>query len=328
MKKLILASASPQRRKIMKILGLPFSVSPSRLSENTHLTSGCARLVKTNALRKALDVARRRHRGIVIGSDTVVYSCKKRLILKPRHRREARKNLNELMAGPHWVYSGVAVVDARSGRQEVGFEKTKVFMTKISQKAVRRYHQLVSPLDKAGGFDIEGKAALFIPRIEGCYFNVVGLPLALLAGMLKKFGVSVFCFQFLLLGLCHADTAVPQVCHLSDCVTVEAVSKQDDVQRGLMYRTSLGQNKGMLFVFPNDGKESFWMKNMRFNSDIVWISRDGRIVYMGRNIPACRSNPCPVYTPDKEARYVLELNSGYTASHYWEVGDKLDLKGI
>jgi len=191
MKKIILASASPQRRKLMKILGLPFTVRLSRVKESTRIINGCAHLVKTNALRKALDVAQRLHEGIVIGSDTVVSSFKGRLILKPRNMREAKKNLKELMARPHWVYSGVAIVDAHSGRKEIGWEKTKVFMTKISDQAIRRYHKLVSPSDKAGGFDIEGKGALFIPRIEGCYFNVVGLPLAKLASMLKKFGVNV-----------------------------------------------------------------------------------------------------------------------------------------
>ena len=94
------------------------------------------------------------------------------------------------MAKPHWVYSGVAIVDAKTGQQEIGWEKTRVFMTRLTDKAIDRYHKLVSPLDKAGGFDIEGKGALFIPRIEGCYFNVVGLPLAKLAEMLKKFGVN------------------------------------------------------------------------------------------------------------------------------------------
>ena len=191
MKKLILASGSPQRRKLMKILGLPFIVRPSRAKESARMTNGCAHLVKTNALLKALDVARGLREGIVIGSDTMVLSSGGRLVGKPRNMQEAKKNLKELMAGPHWVYSGVAVVDARSGRKEVGFEKTKVFMTKISDKAINRYHKFVSPLDKAGGFDIEGKGALFIRRIEGCYFNVVGLPLAKLAGMLKNFGVNV-----------------------------------------------------------------------------------------------------------------------------------------
>ena len=191
MKKIILASASPQRRKLMKMLGLPFVVSPSRAKESTRITHGCAHLVQINALRKAQEVARSLCEGIVIGSDTVVLSSKRRIILKPRNIREAKKNLKELMARPHWVYSGVAIVDARSGRKELGWEKTKVFMTKISDQAIKRYHKFVSPLDKAGGFDIEGKGALFIPRIEGCYFNVVGLPLAKLVAMLKNFGVSV-----------------------------------------------------------------------------------------------------------------------------------------
>jgi len=191
MKKIVLASASPQRRKLMKILGLAFTVRPSRAKELTRLTRGCAHLVQTNALLKAQEVAATMREGLVIGSDTVVYSSKGRLILKPRDLREAQKNLKELMAAPHWVYSGVAVIDAQSGQREIAYEKTKVFMTKLSDESISRYHKIVSPLDKAGGFDIEGKGALFIPRIEGCYFNVVGLPLARLASMLKKFGVSI-----------------------------------------------------------------------------------------------------------------------------------------
>jgi septum formation protein len=191
MKKLILASASPQRRKIMKILGLPFIVCPSQAKETARITKGCAHLVKTNALLKALDVAQRLREGIVIGSDTVVYSSKNRLVLKPKNLQEAKENLKELMAQPHWVYSGLAIVDAHSGRRELGYEKTKVFMTRLTDKEIDRYHKLVPPLDKAGGFDIEGKGAFFIGRIEGCYFNVVGLPLAKLVSMLKNFGVRV-----------------------------------------------------------------------------------------------------------------------------------------
>jgi len=137
-----------------------------------------------------------------------------------------------------------------------------------------------------------------------------------------------FYLQFLFLSPCNAGTVPPQVCRLDNCVAVEVVSKQDDRERGLMYRAGLDQNKGMLFVFPNDSKDSFWMKNMHFNLDILWISLDGRIVYIGQNIPACTGDPCPVYTPLPQARYVLELNSGYTTSHHWKVGDKLDLKGL
>ena len=131
---------------------------------------------------------------------------------------------------------------------------------------------------------------------------------------------------FFFLNPCHADPAPPQVCLKDNCVAVEVVSKQEDMERGLMYRTSLDQNKGMLFVFTGDEIHQFWMKNMHFNLDILWISFDARIVYIGQNIPACTTDPCPVYTPDQKARYVLELNSGYTATHHWKLGDTLVFK--
>jgi len=137
-----------------------------------------------------------------------------------------------------------------------------------------------------------------------------------------------FFLVFLVVGFCPAWAANPQVCHLDNCVSVEVVSKEADMERGLMYRTGLDQDKGMLFVFASDDKQLFWMKNMHFNLDIVWFSVDGRIIYIGQDIPACASDPCPVYGPEQKSRYVLELNSGYTTSHHWAVGDKLDLKGI
>ena len=135
-------------------------------------------------------------------------------------------------------------------------------------------------------------------------------------------------FLCIFAGFAHADAVPPQICHQDNCVAVEVVSKQADMERGLMYRTGLGKDKGMLFEFADDGVYSFWMKNMHFSLDILWIGRDGKIVYIGPNIPACASDPCPVYTPTESARYVLELNSGYTASHHWAAGDLLSLKGL
>ncbi|MBF0489451.1 MAG: septum formation protein Maf [Candidatus Omnitrophica bacterium] len=191
MTQLILASASPQRRDLIKILGLPFIVSPSQAQEQSTLSRGVVHLVKHNAFIKASDVASRFKSGFVIGCDTVVFSHKKRLILKPRDYKEAKKNLLELMEKPHWVYSGIVVIDAKTKKAVVDYEKTKVFMKPLSSQEIDRYHKKVYPMDKAGGFDIEGKGAMFIYRIEGCYFNVVGLPLAKLSQMLKKFHVEV-----------------------------------------------------------------------------------------------------------------------------------------
>jgi uncharacterized membrane protein (UPF0127 family) len=147
----------------------------------------------------------------------------------------------------------------------------------------------------------------------------------------KNISISSFAFMFIFLfsiSPSYADTTAPQVCHQGDCVALEVVSKDADLERGLMYRKSLDANKGMFFVFNKDDIYQFWMKNMQFNLDILWISLDGHIVFIGQDIPACVKDPCPVYSPDKRARYVLEINSGYTASHHWKLGDKLDLKGI
>lgn len=189
--KIILASASAQRRELMKILGLPFEIKPSKAQEITSITKDVVHLVKHNALIKAQEVANRLSSGLVIGCDTVVYSAKKRLILKPKDLAEAKRNLKELMAKPHHVYSGLAVIDAKTGKTVIDYEVTTVFMNKLTDSQIDHYHRLVSPLDKAGGFDIEGKGSIFIPRIDGCFYNVVGLPLSKLVKLLAKHGVKV-----------------------------------------------------------------------------------------------------------------------------------------
>ena len=189
MKKIILASASPQRKKLFRLLKLPFVVRKSSAEEILTIKTNVADLVKQNALIKALDVAEEtKGDALVIGADTVVYA-KGKLVLKPGNLKEAKKNLKMLMSQPHWVYTGVAIVDAKTSRTLVGYDKTKVFMTPLTDDEIDRYHREVPPMDKAGGFDIEGRGGLFIPRIEGCYFNVVGLPIAKLCQMLKRFGV-------------------------------------------------------------------------------------------------------------------------------------------
>lgn len=190
-KKLILASRSPQRRKLLKLLGVHFSVRPSRARETTKIKTTCSALVKENALRKARDVASRVKSGVVIGADTLVYVGNKRIIGKPRNLKDARRILKILFSRPQWVYTGVAVMDAATGKKIVDYEKTKVFMIPLTPREIARYHRRINPFDKAGGFDIESWGSIFIHRIEGCYSNVIGLPMAKLARMLKKVGVSI-----------------------------------------------------------------------------------------------------------------------------------------
>lgn len=188
---IILASASVQRKKLLALTGLKFRVIPSRIDEVQQFTTSCAALVKHNALLKAQDVAAKAKSGVVIGADTVVFDGKKRIIGKPKDLAEARNILKDFFRDPHWVYTGVAVIDAASGRRLVDFEKTKVFMTPLSDQEIKDYHEKTPPWDKAGGFDIEGRGSLFIHRIEGCYTNVIGLPMAKLRLMLREFGVLI-----------------------------------------------------------------------------------------------------------------------------------------
>ncbi len=188
--KLILASASPQRRKLLELTGLPFTVRPSGVEEKCELKGGAAALVKHNALIKARDVAAKVKTGLVIGADTVV-SADGKIIGKPKDLADARRILAVLSRRPQWVYTGVALIDAAGGKTVAGYEKTRIFMDPLTGDEMKSYHRRVPPLDKAGGFDIEGVGGLFIRRIEGCYTNVIGLPMAKLRKMLKKFGVWV-----------------------------------------------------------------------------------------------------------------------------------------
>lgn len=191
MKKVILASGSVQRQNLLRMTGISFEVQLSGAEELTSIQTTCDDLVKHNALLKARDVATGLTSGVVIGADTVVYLGGDQLVLKPNDLLEAKTKLQELMVRPQWVYTRVTVIDVDSQTEQCEVEKTKVFMDSLEPEEIDRYHRRVPPMDKAGGFDIEGLGSLFIPRIEGCYTNVIGLPMARLRLMLKKAGVSL-----------------------------------------------------------------------------------------------------------------------------------------
>ena len=191
MEPIILASGSAQRKKLLKQIGLKFSIRPSNVPEIEKIQTTCSALVKANALLKAEDVASRFKKGVVIGADTVVYIGNKQIVGKPRSLKEAKNILKTLFSQAQWVYTGVAVINIETGQRVVDYEKTKVFMLPLSDEEIISYHKKVNPFDKAGGFDIEGFGSIFIQRIEGCYSNVIGLPIAKLSEMLKKVGVSL-----------------------------------------------------------------------------------------------------------------------------------------
>ena len=144
-----------------------------------------AALVKRNAVLKARDAARRLKDGVVIAADTIAVQDNK-IFGKPKDLQDARRMLKKLSRKPQWLYTGVAVIDVSRNKALVEYEKTKVIMVPLGDKQISRYFRRVTPLDKAGGFDIQGRGAFFIRRIEGCFYNVVGLPMERLYRMLKK----------------------------------------------------------------------------------------------------------------------------------------------
>ena len=198
MREIYLASNSKARKKILKDFGLKFKVLPSRVKETSSKGKlSYIGLVKKNALEKAQSVARRINHGLVIAADTIVVQDKK-IFGKPKNMRDARSMLKKLSRGPQWLYTGVVVIDKDKNKIIFDHEKTRIYMDKLNDHEISQYFKKISPLDKAGSFDIQGRGALFIRRIEGCYYNVVGLPVRKLYRMLKLIDPKIFCFLFFL----------------------------------------------------------------------------------------------------------------------------------
>ncbi|MCD6506873.1 septum formation inhibitor Maf [Candidatus Poribacteria bacterium] len=184
-KRLILASGSPRRADLLRQIGLEFEVIPSGVDENEISGSSPQEKALNAALAKALDVARKVGEGIVIGADTIVV-LEGRILGKPSGPQEAIRMLTLLSGKTHRVITGVALVDASSMKVESWVESTSVTFRELSPDEIVEYVETGIPLDKAGAYGIQDKAAAFVKRIEGCYFNVVGLPLAALIERLRK----------------------------------------------------------------------------------------------------------------------------------------------
>jgi septum formation protein len=180
--KLILASASPRRRQLLKSLKIPFRVMPSHVSEfTTHKNP--QKMVRALALKKARAVARKLDRGIVLGADTVVV-LRGRILGKPLDARDAYRMLYRLSGSTHDVYTGVAVVEAGGGKSLVSHARSVVKMKKIPLPELLRLSR--RHLDKAGAYAIQEKKDPIARLVKGSYDNVVGLPVAIVKALLKK----------------------------------------------------------------------------------------------------------------------------------------------
>lgn len=199
MRKIYLASASKARRELLSKTGLKFKVLPVNVREIKKLKGkSFGRLVELNAINKARAASKSIRHGIIIAADTFSVQDAK-IYGKPRDLKEARRMLKKFSRAPQTVYTGLAVIDKDKKKTLVSYDKTKVYMHKLSDKQISDYFARVSPLNLAGGFDIQGRGAIFIRRVEGCFYNVVGLPLARLYRMLKALDVKILALLCFLL---------------------------------------------------------------------------------------------------------------------------------
>ncbi|HHT71239.1 MAG: Maf family protein [bacterium] len=193
MKKLILASQSPRRKELLANLGVSFEVIPSREEEAGVLASDPGQLVEALARRKAEAVASALPADqelLVIGADTIVI-LDGTILGKPKNVGQAAVMLQGLSGRWHQVLTGVAVSDPESGCTLTAHEVTEVKFRSLTAEEIAAYVATGEPLDKAGAYGIQDKGALLVERIQGCYFNVVGLPLVKLAGLLARCGVDL-----------------------------------------------------------------------------------------------------------------------------------------
>jgi septum formation protein len=174
----ILASSSPRRQQLMRQMGAEFIVIAPDIDEEKRTGEGPDALVERLALGKALAVTPERRPGVVLGSDTIVV-LDGDILNKPVDSDDAIRMLGRLSGRTHTVYTGFALVEIESGRRHVDHERTEVTFRKLEEEEIKHYVASGSPLDKAGAYGIQDDfGAVFIERIAGDYYTVVGLPLA------------------------------------------------------------------------------------------------------------------------------------------------------
>lgn len=179
-----LASKSPRRRMLLKRLGLKFKSLPPNISEDVKEKNPKLLAIKLAQLKVA-SVEKKIRRGIVVGVDTIVVLNGK-ILGKPRNKEDARRMLYLLNGKEHRVISGICILRKPYYSSITTAELTTVKFRKLSNHEIEKYLRTKEPYDKAGAYGIQGRAGFFIEKINGCYFNVVGLPIAKLLNSLAK----------------------------------------------------------------------------------------------------------------------------------------------
>lgn len=189
--RVVLASASPRRKALLADLGIDVEAVPSAVEELLEGPSPPA-LVRRNARAKRDDVASRTSgRVVVIAADTLVF-LGGHVLAKPVNLDEARAMLRRLSGKTHQVVTGVAVCDTARGRKAEGHEATEVTFRRLSPSEIDRFVDAVRPLDRAGAYTVDGPGSLLVQRYNGCFQNVLGLPIVRLDVVLRRIGLSLF----------------------------------------------------------------------------------------------------------------------------------------
>lgn len=193
--KLILASSSPRRAEILREAGIPFEICAARIDETVRPGESAREMVARLAEAKARDSAAQIQNAaddegcIVIGADTAV-ELNGEIFGKPRDAAHACEMLTALSGHTHHVLTGIFLLRQPDGVTSAAVECTSVTFTSLERDQIEAYVASREPFDKAGGYAIQGRAGRYIPKIDGCYFNVVGLPLAKLYALLRELGGS------------------------------------------------------------------------------------------------------------------------------------------
>ncbi|MBO5930277.1 MAG: septum formation inhibitor Maf [Clostridia bacterium] len=191
---IILASGSPRRKELLHTLGLDFTVRESHADETVDQALPpyfiCEQLSLLKASSVAAELKSEGTDAIVIGADTIVVTDGA-IVTKPTDTQDAKNILSSLSGNWHSVFTGVTVMNTKNAKSETFYVETKVHFIKLNDADIDAYIKTGEPMDKAGAYGIQGKGAQLIDRIEGDYFNVVGLPICKLAQVLKEeFGIA------------------------------------------------------------------------------------------------------------------------------------------
>ncbi|OGO16322.1 MAG: septum formation protein Maf [Chloroflexi bacterium RBG_16_48_7] len=190
MRKIILASASPRRSELLRQIGLKFEVDPCDEAEFPLRTDDPKNAARRISQAKAVTVAARHKDAIIIAADTFGVIDGK-ILGKPKSAENAREMLQTISGRYHEVITGFTIIDTSSRKIVSRAVETSVFMKKLTPEEIESYIESKEPLDKAAAYAIQGLGAVIIKRIEGDYFNVVGLPLEALSEALKEFDIRV-----------------------------------------------------------------------------------------------------------------------------------------